>query len=112
MKAPFVTIALLCLWAQSLDAAPQTAFSQWPHGPSSDPSYFPIAVWLQDPAQALRYKAAGINVYVGLWRGPTEDQLAKLKLAGIQLICHQNAVALAHRDDPTIVGWMQEDEPD
>ena len=39
-------------------------------GPLADPSFFPIAVWLQSPAQAGRYKEAGINLYVALWRGP------------------------------------------
>ena len=92
--------------------APQSTYAQWSHGPSSDPSYFPIAVWLQDPRNALAYKRAGINLYVGLWQGPTESQLAALKKAGMPVICHQNRVGLAHRDDPTIVGWMHGDEPD
>ena len=30
----------------------------------------------------------------------------------MQVICDQNAVGLAHKDDPTIVGWMHGDEPD
>jgi hypothetical protein len=69
-------------------------------------------VWLQDPGKAAKYKAAGINVYIALWEGPTEKQLAALKKAGMPLICEQNAVALKHLDDPTIVGWLQPDEPD
>src|ERR1044071_3172543 len=32
---------------------------------------FPIAVWLQSPSNAARYQAAGVNLYVGLWKGPT-----------------------------------------
>jgi hypothetical protein len=28
------------------------------------------------------------------------------------VICSQNTVGLAHKDDPTIVGWMHGDEPD
>ena len=28
------------------------------------------------------------------------------------VICQQNAVGLAHRGDPTIIGWMHGDEPD
>ena len=44
--------------------------------------------------------------------GSTEAQLAALKKAGMALICEQNRVGLAHRDDPTIVGWMHGDEPD
>jgi hypothetical protein len=78
----------------------------------ADPGFFPIAVWLQDPRQAARYKEAGINLYVALWRGPTEEQLATLKAAGMHLICSQNKVGLAHKDDPTIVAWMHGDEPD
>ncbi len=90
----------------------QTAFSQWKRGPFADPSYFPIAVWLQSPSEAARYKAAGVNLYVGLYRGPNEKDLAELKSAGMQAFCSQNRYALAHLDDPTIVGWMQPDEPD
>jgi hypothetical protein len=91
-------------------AQPESA--HWSHGLPTSPDYFPIAVWLQDPKQAPKYKAAGINLYVALWRGPTDAQLAELKEAGMQLICSQNRVALAHKDDPTIVGWMHGDEPD
>lgn len=75
-------------------------------------SVFPLAVWLQDPRNAARFMAAGINLYVGLWQGPTEMQLATLARAGMPVICEQNAVGLAHRDDPGIVAWMHGDEPD
>jgi hypothetical protein len=30
----------------------------------------------------------------------------------LKLICHQNQFALAHKDDPSIIAWMQDDEPD
>jgi hypothetical protein len=78
----------------------------------TDPNFFPIAVWLQNPAKAAEYRAAGINLYVGLWRGPTEEQLATLKANGIRVICSQNSVGLQHKDDPTIIAWMHGDEPD
>lgn len=84
----------------------------WRVGRLAGENFFPIAVWLQNPTNAPRYRAAGINLYVGLWRGPTEAQLSALKKADVALICHQNAVGLAHLDDPTIVGWMHGDEPD
>jgi len=80
--------------------------------PLADPALFPIAVWLQDPHQAGKYKAAGINLYVALWNGPTEAQLKDLTAAGMPVICEQNRVALAHKDDPIIIGWMHGDEPD
>src|SRR5262249_12595813 len=46
-----------------------------PNGFPKDPSFFPIGVWLQSPTRAMSYKAIGINTYVGLWDGPTENQL-------------------------------------
>ena len=88
------------------------AYARWENGPPSGPDYFPIAVWLQNPKNAGKYKAAGINLYVGLWKGPTEAQLAALKAAGMPVICAQNEVGLAHKTDPTIIGWMHGDEPD
>jgi len=87
-------------------------FARRQYGLPSDPGYFPISVWLQSPSNAARYKAAGINLYIGLWEGPTEEQLAALKKAGMPVICEQNAVGLAHKADPTIIGWMHGDEPD
>ncbi len=87
-------------------------YAQWENGPPQTGDFFPIAVWLQNPRNAKRYKQAGINTYIGLWRGPTEEQLAELKKAGMKVICHQNKTALKHVDDPTIIGWMHGDEPD
>jgi hypothetical protein len=55
----------------------------------ADPDRFPIAVWLQSPSRAADYKAIGINTYIGLWRGPTEDQLAELKRHGMRVVCSQ-----------------------
>lgn len=86
--------------------------SRWKHGPATSENYFPIGVWLQSPANAARYKAAGINLYVGLWRGPNSNQLATLQAAGMSVICAQNRFALEHLDSPVIVGWMHGDEPD
>lgn len=100
-----------CLCA-SFGTAHATDYSTWKNGPSSDPAFFPIAVWLQSPAKASRYLAAGINTYVGLWQGPTEDQLAALRRAGMKVICELNETARRHLDDPTIIGWMHGDEPD
>ena len=85
---------------------------QWKTGPLSDPNFFPLTVWLQAPANAEKYKAIGINAYIGLWQGPTEDQLAALKKAGMLVVCDQTEVGLKHKDDPTILGWMHGDEPD
>jgi hypothetical protein len=87
-------------------------YAKWKNGPPYDDSFFPIAVWLQDPSKADSYKTAGFNTYIGLWKGPTEQQLSDLKKVGMKVICHQNEVGLKHIDDPTIIGWMHGDEPD
>jgi hypothetical protein len=110
-------LVLMAAWmvssAQAADEPVSSrTYARWKHGPPSDPGYFPIAVWLQSPENASKYRAIGVNLYVGLWNGPTDDQLARLKAAGMSVICEQNAVGLAHKDDPVIVGWMHGDEPD
>jgi hypothetical protein len=111
-----VVLAFLALLAgQAASAEKEAAMTTnpaWKNGPPADASYFPIAVWLQDPKNAPRYKAAGINLFVGLWKGPTEEQLKALTDAGMPVICDQNEVALKHKDDPIIVAWMHGDEPD
>jgi hypothetical protein len=85
---------------------------KWKNGPSSDSGYFPLAVWLQDPKNAPKYQALGINVYVGLWEGPSAGQIAELKKHGMSVVCEQNRYALEHLDEPIIIGWMHGDEPD
>jgi hypothetical protein len=87
-------------------------YAPWKNGPSKDPNWFPITVWCQNPSNAEKYKAIGINTIVALWAGPTEEQLAALKKVGMLAICEQNAVGLKHLDDPTIIAWMHGDEPD
>lgn len=98
--------------AAALSGPYSNSYARWKHGPSAAPGFFPLAVWLQNPAKAERYREAGINTYVGLWRGPTEDQLASLRKAGMKLICAQNETGRQHLEDPTIIGWMHGDEPD
>lgn len=77
-----------------------------------DASFFPIGVWLQDPELAGEYKKAGFNTYVGLWGGPTEEQLTTLRHYGMKVFCEQNAIGLRHLKDTIILGWMHGDEPD
>ncbi len=91
---------------------PASPYGEWANGPSSDPAYFPIGVWLQSPANAAAYRNMGVNLYVGLWQGPTQEQLSVLAAEGMQTICALNDVGREHLDDPTIVGWMHSDEPD
>jgi Beta-galactosidase len=105
-----VAVAAACLGGcagQTIDR-----YAQWSNGPSGDADYFPVAVWLQTAENAPKYQALGINVYIGQWKGPTEEQLAELTKHGMKVICAQNEVGLAHKDDPIIIGWMHGDEPD
>ena len=82
------------------------------NGLPNQPDFFPIGVWLQSPARALQYKAMGINTYVGLWKGPTEDQLANLNKSNMFAIPSQTEVGLHSANRGIIKGWLQEDEPD
>lgn len=115
---PLVPILIACHallpagWGAEPGANSSGSYSRWKNGPPADENYFPIAVWLQSPGNAARYQAAGINLYVGLWRGPTGDQLADLRKAGVSVICSQNRAGLENKDNPIIVGWMHDDEPD
>ena len=83
-----------------------------PSGIPVDESFFPIAVWLQSPRNAARYREAGINLYVGLWQGPTSAQLTELAKAGMPVICDQSRIGLENRGNPIIAAWMHGDEPD
>lgn len=121
MEHLFLPAILLCgliVCSTRSAGAPQISapeggyYSSWKNGPPRDPNWFPLGVWLQNPSRAAEYKAMGINFYIGLWNGPTEEQLTALRKAGLRLICEQNAVALRHLDDPTLIAWMQMDEPD
>ncbi len=89
-----------------------TYYSQWSKGPSSDPNYFPLSVWLQDPSTADRYKAIGINLFIGLWAGPTAGQLSSLTTAQMPVFCDQNSTGLGDANNSIIKGWLQQDEPD
>lgn len=75
-------------------------------------TFFPLAVWLQSPRNVGRYQDIGVNLYVGLWRGPTEEQLAALKKAGMPVICHANDVARNSANRDVILAYMHGDEPD
>jgi hypothetical protein len=118
MKAVFmlmgVVVVVFCLcavgWTGETRSGSTSPYAAWKNGPSSDPSFFPLAVWVQEPKLAQDYKAIGINTYVGA--DGTREELDLLREAGIRAICHQSSRTLQFRDDPTIAGWMHGDEPD
>lgn len=100
------------LLALALPVVAEAADGPFPKGLPRSPDFFPTAVWLQSTANAARYRAIGINVYVALWQGLTEAQLDALDKAGMLVICEQSPRSLKFKDRPTIVGWMHGDEPD
>ena len=112
--AMLVAVVLMSVYAEGSEEEPAhtSPYAKWQRGPSTDPGFFPIAVWLQAPENAPRYKEAGINLYVGLWRGPTREQIDELRRHGMPVICSQNAFGVEHPDEEIIVGWMHGDEPD
>ncbi len=77
-----------------------------------DVHFFPVGVWMQSPVRATSYKAIGINTFVGLWRGPTEQQLAALARQNMYAVTEQNEVGLKSENRHVIAAWMQADEPD
>lgn len=80
--------------------------------PLNQTTFFPLGVWLQDPDNSSSFKKLGINLYVGLWLGPTSSQLRKLEAAGMAVICQQNEMAINYFPRDIILGWLQYDEPD
>jgi len=86
-------------------------YAKWTHGPPSDPSFFPLMVWLQDPSLTSEYKAIGINTFVGIWDGPTQAQIDQFANAGVWVVSSQNSLAVAD-NSPSFVAWAQPDEPD
>ena len=93
-------------------ATAEQATQTYRNGLATEASYFPIGVWLQSPSNAPEYKAIGINLFIGLYQGPTEEQLAELARREMPVVAEQNDVALKSPYAGMIRGWMQADEPD
>jgi len=77
-----------------------------------DPTFFPIAVWAQDPVNASVYKEHGINLFINIYDGLDAEKLDQLRRAGMKVIPHQNSYALTQLHEPLIYGWINGDEPD
>ncbi len=86
--------------------------ARWPNGLPSSMSYVPIGVWMQNPENAERYREVGINLFIGLWEGPTAEQLDALPAPDVATLCSQSGVWQSRLDDPAITGWMHDESPD
>ena len=103
--------------APAIPQVPWTSpYAGWSAGIPTTPTFFPIAVWLQQSSHATELSQLGVNIYVGNNAGTdplAASDLAALKKLGMYAIVGQDSVGLASIDDPTIVGWwMTPDEPD
>ena len=91
-------------------------YAGWSRGIPTDPSFFPIAVWLQLPSHATELSQLGINIYVGNNAGTDPlmaSDLATLKDLGMYAIIGQDSVGARQHRRPTVIGWwMTPDEPD
>jgi hypothetical protein len=104
--------ALVTALSLMIGTRPVAAESAFRNGFPADRSFFPIGVWQQWPGRAPSYQAIGINTFVGLYEGPTEEQLAELAKHGMFAIAEQNDIGLASANGGVIKGWIQGDEPD
>src|ERR1700722_4515346 len=102
----------LCAFLLGLISLPVRAAPVYPNGLPTDPGFFPIGVWTQSPSLASSYKGIGINTYVGLWEGPTEEQLNELAKHNMHVLAMQNEPALHSPHANVIWGWTLPDEPD
>jgi hypothetical protein len=81
---------------------------------TSDPNFFPIAVWCQTPeSNGARYKAIGVNTFVCLYNGTTDSNMSSLSSQGMYAINDQDSVGLTDQYASTVMkAWLQPDEPD
>jgi hypothetical protein len=111
MKATARVIAVAFAFIGTLEAQ-NSPYSQWLNGPSTDPNFFPIGVWLQSPGHAQEFKAIGMNMFVGFYGDLDQTSLSQLASANMPLVPTQNSVGLTSPQASDIVGWDQMDEPD
>jgi hypothetical protein len=102
-----IVVAVLLLVGHSVSASELQV-----NGFPTEADFFPIGVWMQSPARAANYKAIGINTFVGLWEGPTEEQITALAQQHMFTVADQNEVGLNSVNRHVIKAWLQVDEPD
>jgi len=111
--AVFTVVAVLLLVGYlTTIAANSSPYSQWPNGPSGDPNFFPIGVWLQSPGHAQEFRNIGVNMFVGFYGDLDQASLSQFAAAQMPLIPGQNSIGLTSQQRPWIRGWDSFDEPD
>ncbi len=87
-------------------------YSAWSNGPSTDPNYFPIGVWLQGPNKIQEYQNIGINNFVAFYGNLDQTSLSTFSTGAMPLTVSQNSVGLTSAQNGIIKSWTQIDEPD
>ncbi len=88
-------------------------------GPLSDPNFFPIGVWRQEPVNGSvygevgrRYKDMGVNLLVGLSGSYTRSQEMAIPEGMWVLPDAADATNPVANTSPKVVGYVVSDEPD
>lgn len=71
----FVLPLVLALVCATTQLVAQHVSAQFDQARPKDDKFFQVAVWLQSPHNAKRYRDIGVNLFVGLYHGPTAEQL-------------------------------------
>ena len=89
-------------------------YAQWPAGPSTDPAFFPVAVWLQAPIpNGDAYRAIGVNTFVEMsWGGLDAPNLDAVAAANMFATHSQTTDYATFVGRAPLIGWNHTDEPD
>lgn len=81
------------------------------NGISTDPRFFPIAVWFQSPEEtAESYRNIGVNTFITP-AGADVAAISAISSSGMTLMAGQNSASI-RSSSATIGAWTQMDEPD
>lgn len=94
-------------------AGAQTSpYSQWTYGPSTNPNFFPIGVWLQSAVHAQEFQNIGVNMFIGFYGDLDAASMTTFGSSKMPVVPTQNSVGLTSPQRSWIWGWDQVDEPD
>ena len=88
-------------------------YAKFPHATNSgwtDPSFFPIAVFMGKPSDAASLSSIGVNTYMGAEHDGS--LLSSVTGTGISVLAQREWTPEEVGDDPRVVGWHISDECD
>lgn len=105
-------LALVLLFSGRVASAQGSPYSQWTYGPSTNPNFFPIGVWLQSPGHAQEFQNIGVNMFVGFYGNLDAASMTTFGSSKMPVVPTQNSAGLTSPQRSWIWGWDQIDEPD